>query len=240
MRQIVLDTETTGLEVRQGHRLIEIACVEMIERRPTGRYYQTYLNPDRAIDEGARQVTGIEDEFLLDKPRFADVVEEFLAFIGDSELIIHNATFDVGFINGELARLGESFGRLEDRCSVLDTLMMARERYPGQRNSLDALCKRLGVDNSARDLHGGLIDAQLLADVYLAMTSGQVVLDLGFEGAQEQGAAVTMAPIVLDRRPRVLHASADETAAHEKRLDSLDKSAGGTSVWRREEAPAVH
>lgn len=240
MRQIVLDTETTGLEVRQGHRLIEIACVEMIERRPTGRYYQTYLNPDRAIDEGARQVTGIEDEFLLDKPRFPDVVEEFLAFIDGAEVIIHNATFDVGFINGELARLGESFGRLEDRCSVIDTLMMARERYPGQRNSLDALCKRLGVDNSARDLHGGLIDAQLLADVYIAMTSGQVVLDLGFEGAQESGAAVTLAPVVLDRRPRVLRASADETGAHEKRLDALDKSAGGTSVWRREEAPVVH
>jgi len=240
MRQIVLDTETTGLEVRQGHRLIEIACVEMIERRPTGRYYQTYLNPDRAIDEGARQVTGIEDEFLLDKPRFPDIVDEFLAFIDGAEVIIHNATFDVGFINSELARLGESFGRLEDRCSVLDTLMMARERYPGQRNSLDALCKRLGVDNSARDLHGGLIDAQLLADVYIAMTSGQVVLDLGFEGAQEQGAAVMLAPVQLDRRPRVLRADAGETAAHEKRLDSLDKSAGGTSVWRREEAPAVN
>jgi DNA polymerase III subunit epsilon len=240
MRQIVLDTETTGLEVRQGHRLIEIACVEMIERRPTGRHYQTYLNPDRAIDEGAKQVTGIEDEFLLDKPHFADVVDEFLAFIDGAEVIIHNATFDVGFINAELARLGESFGRLEDRCSVLDTLMMARERYPGQRNSLDALCKRLGVDNSARDLHGGLIDAQLLADVYLAMTSGQVVLDLGFEGAQEQGVSVTLAPVVLDRRPRVLRADAEEIAAHEKRLDSLDKSAGGASIWRREEAPAVH
>ena len=236
MRQIVLDTETTGLEVRQGHRLIEIACVEMIERRPTGRYYQTYLNPDRAIDEGARQVTGIEDEFLLDKPRFADVVDEFLAFIGDSELIIHNATFDVGFLDAELARLGEQYGRIADRCPVLDTLMMARERYPGQRNSLDALCKRLGVDNSARDLHGGLIDAQLLADVYLAMTSGQVVLDLGFEGAQEQGPALMMAPRVLDRRPRVLRASEDESASHERRLDALDKSAGGTSVWRRDGA----
>ncbi|GAB2794490.1 DNA polymerase III subunit epsilon [Dyella kyungheensis] len=240
MRQIVLDTETTGLEVRQGHRLIEIACVEMIERRPTGKYYQTYLNPDRAIDEGARQVTGIEDEFLLDKPRFAEVVEEFLAFVDGAELIIHNATFDVGFINGELARLGESFGRLEDRCSVLDTLMMARERYPGQRNSLDALCKRLGVDNSARDLHGGLIDAQLLADVYIAMTSGQVVLDLGFEGGHEQAVSATLTPMVLEHRPRVLRANADEVATHEKRLDGLDKSAGGVSVWRREEAATVN
>ena len=239
MRQIVLDTETTGLEVRQGHRLIEIACVEMIERRPSGRHYQTYLNPDRAIDEGARQVTGIEDEFLLDKPHFADVVDEFLAFVDGAELIIHNATFDVGFINAELARLGASYGKLEDRCSVLDTLMMARERYPGQRNSLDALCKRLGVDNSARDLHGGLIDAQLLADVYIAMTSGQVVLDLGFEGAQEQGAKAVIVPMVLDRRPRVLRASDQEMAAHEKRLDGLDKSSGGACVWRREDASAL-
>ncbi|TBR39683.1 MULTISPECIES: DNA polymerase III subunit epsilon [Dyella] len=239
MRQIVLDTETTGLEVRQGHRLIEIACVELIERRPSGRNYQTYLNPDRQIDEGARQVTGIEDEFLLDKPHFPDVVDEFLAFVDGAELIIHNATFDVGFIDAELARAGQHYGRLSDRCSILDTLMMARERYPGQRNSLDALCKRLGVDNSARDLHGGLIDCQLLAEVYIAMTSGQVVLDLGFEGAQEQGPAAVMMPVVLDRRPRILRASADEIVVHERRLDGLDKSAGGLSVWRKEDAPAV-
>lgn len=239
MRQIVLDTETTGLEVRQGHRLIEIACVEMIERRPSGRYYQTYLNPDRQIDEGARQVTGIEDEFLLDKPRFADVVDEFLAFIGNSELIIHNAAFDVGFIDAELARAGSQFGKLAERCSILDTLAMARERYPGQRNSLDALCKRLGVDNSARDLHGGLIDAQLLADVYLAMTSGQVVLDLGFEGAQETSQSAVVLPVNLDRRPRVLRASESELAQHEQRMDGLDKSAGGVSVWRKLDAPVV-
>jgi len=236
MRQIVLDTETTGLEVRQGHRLIEIACVELIERRPTGRHYQTYLNPERAIDEGAREVTGIADEFLLDKPFFADVVEEFLTFVDGAELIIHNASFDVGFINAELERLGEAYGRLENRCAILDTLAMARERYPGQRNSLDALCKRLGVDNSARDLHGGLIDAQLLADVYLAMTSGQVVLDLGFEGASEARTRTVQTPVVLAHRPRVLRASEDEAAEHQRRLDSLDKSAGGQSVWRRQEA----
>ena len=240
MRQIVLDTETTGLEVRQGHRLIEIACVEMIGRRPSGRHYQTYLNPDRAIDEGARQVTGIEDAFLLDKPHFIDVVDEFLAFIDGAELIIHNASFDVGFLDAELARAGEHYGRIADRCSVLDTLMMARERYPGQRNSLDALCKRLGVDNSARDLHGGLIDAQLLAEVYLAMTSGQVGLDLGFEGAQEQGTSVALTPMVLARRPRVLRASDEEIATHERRLDGLDKSSGGISVWRREETGTVN
>jgi DNA polymerase-3 subunit epsilon len=233
MRQIVLDTETTGLEVRQGHRLIEIACVEMVERRLTGRHYQTYLNPDRAIDEGARQVTGIQDDFLLDKPRFADVVEEFLAFIDGAELIIHNASFDVGFLDAELGRLEGGGGCIGDRCGVLDTLAMARERYPGQRNNLDALCRRLGVDNSRRELHGGLIDAQLLADVYLAMTSGQSALDLGFEGEAEQRAAVIAIPVALRVRPLVLRAIGIELVSHEQRLDALDKSAGGQSVWRQ-------
>ncbi len=233
MRQIILDTETTGLEVRQGHRLIEIACVEMVERRLTGRHYQTYLNPDRAIDAGARQVTGIEDDFLLDKPRFVEVVEEFLAFIDGAELIIHNASFDIGFLDAELAQLATGAGKIGDRCSVLDTLKMARERYPGQRNSLDALCKRLGVDNSRRELHGGLIDAQLLADVYLAMTSGQSALDLGFESASEQRKAVIALPVSSLVRPLVLCAATDELRLHEQRLDALDDSAGGKSVWRQ-------
>jgi DNA polymerase-3 subunit epsilon len=232
VRQIVLDTETTGLEVRQGHRLIEIACVEMIERRVSGRQFQTYLNPDRAIDEGARAVTGIEDEFLLDKPRFGEVVDEFLAFIDGAELIIHNASFDIGFLDAELARLDTGMGRIADRCSVLDTLVMAREQYPGQRNSLDALCKRLGVDNSRRDLHGGLIDAQLLADVYLAMTSGQVAFDLGFEERVVVHDHV-IAPVILQLRPRVLLAAADELTLHEQRLDMLDKSSGSSSLWRQ-------
>ncbi|EIL97823.1 DNA polymerase III subunit epsilon [Rhodanobacter sp. 115] len=239
MRQVVLDTETTGLEVRQGHRLIEIACVEMVGRRPSGRNYQTYLNPDRAIDEGARQVTGIADEFLLDKPHFEDVVEEFLAYIDGAELIIHNASFDVGFLDAELARAGAHYGRIADHCPVLDTLAMARERYPGQRNSLDALCKRLGVDNSARDLHGGLIDALLLAEVYLSMTSGQVAMDLGFEEPEESRTSGIVQPVVLTRRPRVLRANADEAAAHERLLDALDKSAGdGGSLWRKDESAA--
>jgi len=234
MRQIILDTETTGLEVRQGHRLVEIACVEMIERRLTGRHYQTYLNPDRAIDEGARLVTGIEDEFLLDKPRFGDIVDEFLGFIDGAELVIHNASFDIGFLDAELARLNKAVGKVSDRCSVLDTLAMARERYPGQRNSLDALCKRLGVDNSRRDLHGGLIDAQLLADVYLAMTSGQVGFDLGFETAGEERDAVVLSPSVLQVRPCVLRATREESLLHEQRLDALGKSAAdGQSLWRR-------
>ncbi|MDQ6646766.1 MAG: DNA polymerase III subunit epsilon [Pseudomonadota bacterium] len=227
MRQIVLDTETTGLEVRQGHRLVEIACVELVERRLTGRHYQTYLNPDRAIDEGARLVTGIEDEFLLDKPRFADVVDEFMAFVDGAELVIHNASFDIGFLNAELALLETGAGLISDRCSVLDTLAMARQLYPGQRNSLDALCKRLGVDNSRRDLHGGLIDAQLLADVYLMMTSGQVAFELGFEIAGEQRKTLAAGMQPLRVRPRVLRASVDELLAHEKRLDGL-----GHTVWR--------
>jgi len=233
VRQIILDTETTGLEVRQGHRLIEIACVEMVERRLTGRHYQTYLNPNRAIDEGARQVTGIEDEFLLDKPQFGEIVDEFLAFIEGAELVIHNASFDIGFLDAELVRLDIGAGRIGDRCSVLDTLAMARERYPGQRNSLDALCKRLGVDNSRRDLHGGLIDAQLLADVYLAMTSGQGAFDLDFEGPPKEHDDVATVPVTLHMRPLVLHALADELALHEQRLDALDRSAGGKSVWRQ-------
>ncbi len=227
MRQIVLDTETTGLEVRQGHRLVEIACVELVERRLSGRHYQTYLNPDRAIDEGARLVTGIEDNFLLDKPRFAEVVDEFLAFVDGAELVIHNASFDIGFLNAELARLETGAGRINDRCSVLDTLAMARQRYPGQRNSLDALCKRLGVDSSRRALHGGLIDAQLLADVYLMMTSGQDALELGFEVSGEQRTTAVTTIEALRVRPLVLRASVDESLMHEKRLEGL-----GQSIWR--------
>ncbi|MEO7066759.1 MAG: DNA polymerase III subunit epsilon [Rhodanobacter sp.] len=233
MRQIALDTETTGLEVRQGHRLIEIACVELVGRRVTGSEYHTFLNPGRAIDEGARKVTGIADEFLLDKPLFADVAEEFLAFIDGAELIIHNASFDLGFLDAELAKLQGGHGRVSERCSVIDTLKMAREQYPGQRNNLDALCKRLGVDNSRRDLHGGLIDAQLLADVYLMMTSGQGAFDLGFEGATEQRGAKQVVPTALLQRPRVRYADASECAAHNERLDALDKGAPAGSVWRR-------
>lgn len=233
MRQVVLDTETTGLEVRQGHRLIEIACVELVERRLTGREYQTYLNPGRAIDEGARAVTGIADEFLLDKPRFADVVDEFLAFVGGAELVIHNAAFDVGFLDAELALLAEPRGCVTDHCSVLDTLAMAREQYPGQRNSLDALCRRLRVDNSRREMHGGLIDAQLLAEVYLAMTSGQAAFDLGFEAAAEGYAAKRVADRRSAARPLVFRATPAELALHEQRLDVLDAAAHAHSLWRR-------
>ncbi len=233
MRQIVLDTETTGLEVRQGHRLIEIACVELVERQITGREYQTYLNPGRAIDEGARAVTGIADEFLFDKPLFAGVVDEFLAFVEGAELVIHNASFDVGFLDAELASLPVSRGCIADHCTVLDTLAMARARYPGQRNSLDALCRRLGVNNSRRDLHGGLIDAQLLADVYLAMTSGQVAFDLGFEASSEQHTAASTATFTLAARPLVRRATPAELLLHEQRLDALDTAVRALSMWRQ-------
>lgn len=238
MRQVVLDTETTGLEVSQGHRLIEIACVELEERRITGREYHTYLNPDRAIDEGARAVTGIADDFLLDKPRFGEVADEFLAFVDGAELIIHNAAFDVGFLDAELALLPVSHGTIGDHCRVLDTLAMAREQYPGQRNSLDALCRRFGVDNSGRGLHGGLIDAQLLAEVYLAMTSGQTAFNLAFEPPQAGRKTTSVDVHVLARRPLVRRATAAELTLHEARLDAIDKARGGPSVWREAALPA--
>ncbi|MDF3981231.1 DNA polymerase III subunit epsilon [Luteibacter sahnii] len=240
MRQVVLDTETTGLEVQQGHRLVEIGAVEMIGRRPTGRHFHTYLNPERAIDEEASKVTGIRDEDLVDKPFFRDKVEEFLAFIKGAELIIHNAAFDVGFLDAELRMAGAQYGRVADHASVLDTLVMARTMYPGQRNSLDALCKRLGVDNTKRDLHGGLLDAQLLADVYIAMTSGQVGLDFVFDPGADRAASSHLDDIVITRRPIVLRATADERALHDKRLDALDKAAGGQSVWRKLESDTLH
>lgn len=240
MRQVVLDTETTGLEVQQGHRLVEIGAVEMIGRRPTGRHFHTYLNPERAIDEEASKVTGIKDEDLVDKPLFRDKVDEFLEFIKGAELIIHNAAFDVGFLDAELRMAGAHYGRIADHASVLDTLVMARTMYPGQRNSLDALCKRLGVDNTKRDLHGGLLDAQLLADVYVAMTSGQVGLDFVFDAGADNTASRVLDNIVITRRPVVLRATPEEAELHDKRLDALDKAVGGQSIWRRLESDTVH
>ena len=237
MRQVVLDTETTGLEVQRGHRLIEIGCVELAERRPTGRTFHVYLNPDRAIDEGARAVTGISDEFLRDKRRFVEVADEFLAFVDGAEIIAHNAEFDVGFIDAELGLAGAARGRLADRASVLDTLALAREKFPGQRNSLDALCRRFGVDNSHREWHGALLDAQLLAEVYIAMTAGQGLLGFGEDTAGEVArTAVTAVQITV--RPRVLRAIAVELAAHAARLEAIDAASKGACVWKRL-APAV-
>ena len=234
MRQIILDTETTGLEVQRGHRVIEIGCVELVQRRRSGREFHTYLNPDRAIDEGARQVTGIADEFLLDKPRFADIAKEFLDFIDGAEVIAHNAAFDIGFLDAELQRAGVEGPGLGARSPILDTLALAREKYPGQRNSLDALCKRLEVDNSHRGLHGALLDANLLADVYLALTSGQGALGFGEESAAAEIRAATELRIVA--RPRVLRALDAEVALHEARIAVIDKASRGACVWKRLEA----
>jgi DNA polymerase III subunit epsilon len=230
MRQIVLDTETTGLEVQRGHRLIEIGCVELAERRPTGRTFHVYLNPGRAIDEGARAVTGISDEFLLDKPRFAEVVAEFLAFVDGAEVLAHNAVFDVGFIDAELALAGVG-SRFAERVGVVDTLTLAREKFPGQRNSLDALCRRFGIDNSHREWHGALLDAQLLAEAYLAMTAGQGMFGFGEDAAAEVTRVVAEVRITV--RPRVLRALAAELVAHAARIEAIDKASRGACVWKR-------
>jgi len=231
MRQIVLDTETTGLSWEKGNRVVEIGCVELVERRPTGRTFQCYLDPECDFEPGAQEVTGLTREFLAGKPKFADVADEFLAFIDGAELVIHNAAFDLGFLDAELARLGAQHPRLRERCSVEDSLELARQRYPGQRNSLDALCRRLGVDNSHRQLHGALLDAQLLAEAYLALTSGQG--EIGFEAATD-GAAVAVATLAMPGegvRPRVM-VMAGEREAHEARLAQLRKKAGSV-VWDR-------
>lgn len=232
MRQVVLDTETTGLEVGQGHRVIEVGCVEIVNRRRSGRTFHRYLRPDRAIDPGATEVHGITDAMLVDKPRFADVVDEFLAFVDGAELVIHNADFDVGFLDAELALAGRD-GRLATRCHVIDSLALARRLHPGQRNSLDALCRRYAVDNSGRDLHGALLDAELLADVFLAMTGGQAALSLDAGPATGGEARVVHRPI--DRtglRLALATASADELAEHERYLELLDRQSTGRTVWR--------
>ncbi|WP_376696553.1 DNA polymerase III subunit epsilon [Wenzhouxiangella sp. EGI_FJ10305] len=226
MRQIVLDTETTGLEPTEGHRIIEIGALEMIERRQTGRSFHVYINPERDVEGGALAVHGITNEFLADKPYFADLAEDFIEFIRDAELIIHNAPFDVGFLDAELARL-DSPTRVEDHASVLDTLPLARELHPGQRVSLDALCKRYEVDNSGRDLHGALLDAELLAEVYLAMTGGQVDLALDLSGEGDRGEAGNEMVLEVDVSKLVVRrANESELTAHRARLDAIRESAG--------------
>ncbi|MBB1471489.1 DNA polymerase III subunit epsilon [Luteimonas sp. MC1782] len=240
MRQIVLDTETTGLEWRKGNRVVEIGCVELVERRPTGRTWQQYIHPGREFEPGAQEVTGLTLEFLADKPKFAAIVDEFLAFIDGAELVIHNAAFDLGFLDHELSLLGDGYGRIRDRAAVLDSLEMARQRFPGQRNSLDALCRRLGVDNSHRQLHGALLDAQLLAEAYLAMTAGQTELGLaGSDTDPQQVAMMRMPPAASDApRPRVAVGMTD-MAAHEARLATIRKRAG-RAVWDVEDELAEH
>jgi DNA polymerase-3 subunit epsilon len=240
MRQIILDTETTGLEPAQGHRIIEIGCVELVNRRLTGNHYHQYLQPDRDIDAGAIEVHGISNEFLRDKPRFADIVEEFIDFVTGAELIIHNAPFDIGFINHELAGMAGQWQTVEQYCTVLDTLVLARKLYPGQRNSLDALCKRLDIDNSQRDLHGALLDAEILADVYLAMTGGQSSLLLdsdSLSSSAQQSAGIR--PLSAQRAPlSVIRASAEELEAHHDRLQAIDRASDGQCLWASAEHEA--
>ncbi|MEZ5528947.1 MAG: DNA polymerase III subunit epsilon [Porticoccaceae bacterium] len=240
MRQVVLDTETTGLETTQDHRIIEIGCVELFNRRLTGRHYHQYINPQREIDEGALEVHGISNEFLADKPVFADVAKEFLEFIEGAELIIHNAPFDVGFIDHEFDKL-DGFGKTVDYCTVVDTLVMARQRHPGQKNNLDALCKRYDVDNSQRDLHGALLDAEILADVYLMMTGGQV--DLGFGGQSQRGVNAGeegVRRVSADRKPlRVVRASEAELEAHQQQLARIERASGGQCLWLAATADAA-
>lgn len=232
MRQIVLDTETTGLELSEGHRIIEIGCVELLHRRPSGRTWHRYLRPEREVEAGALTVHGITNEFLAGQPRFAEIAGEFLEFIEGSELVIHNAPFDVGFLDAELART-EAGRTIAEHCTVLDTLELARRMHPGQRNSLDALCKRYSVDNSSRDLHGALLDARILADVYLAMSGGQAALRLDSEPAAAGPAREASRRTARgELRIPVIQASAEELAEHEKLLDSIERTTGGPALFR--------
>ncbi|HSC76761.1 MAG TPA: DNA polymerase III subunit epsilon [Pseudomonadales bacterium] len=237
MRKIVLDTETTGLDPAQGNRIIEIGCVEIVGRKLTGRHYHQYINPERDSEEGALAVHGITTEFLADKPVFAQIAESFLAFIDGAELIIHNAPFDIGFLDHELSRVYGAGFSTAAKCAITDTLVMAKERHPGQRNNLDALCKRYDVDNSQRELHGALLDAEILADLYLVMTGGQVSLLAGSqsEGSGRAAGSIRDASIrrvdpVLAARLQVLSATPAELAAHEEQLALLRKKAG-SCAW---------
>jgi DNA polymerase-3 subunit epsilon len=238
MRQIVFDTETTGLEPELGHRIIEIGAIELVNRRRTGRQFHRYLCPDRTIDPGAVQVHGLTTEFLSGQPRFADIFDELREFMAGAELIIHNAPFDVAFMDAELAMLAAK-GVLEpkvttrDVCGVLDTLALARQLHPGQRNSLDALCKRYSIDNSHRDLHGALLDADLLLEVYLAMTGGQGALTLD-DKVTAAGAVATATKAVRPEGTLVVRrATEEERQAHQAMLDLLDKKSGGKTAWRQ-------
>lgn len=233
MRQIVLDTETTGLEYSQGHKIIEIGCVELFNRRLTGRHYHQYINPEREVDAGAFAVHGISNAMLDDKPVFARIAAEFLEFIGNAELIIHNAAFDIGFLDHELNTLRPGFGSIRDKCPVIDTLLMARNKHPGQKNNLDALCKRYMVDNSQRDLHGALLDAEILADVYLAMTGGQTSLSLGGNQSKtDDNSLAEVRRLPTNRKPLpVIIPTDEELQAHADKLAAIAKSNGDNCLW---------
>ena len=231
MRQIVLDTETTGLDPKTGHRIIEIGCVELIDRKLTGNVFHQYIQPDREIDPGAIEVHGISNEFLQDKPRFEDLVEDFVTYIRGAELVIHNAPFDVGFINQEL-KLCQFSGSIESLASVLDTLAMARKMHPGQKNNLNALCKRYEINNAHRELHGALLDAEILADVYLAMSGGQTNLFLGGADSAKGNQVDAIRRLSKDRpATKVLRANESELQEHQARLDGMQQSSGKPAVW---------
>lgn len=233
MRQIILDTETTGIGPEQGHRVIEIGCVELIDRKLTGKHYHVYINPQRDVDEGAFRVHGISTEFLKDKPLFADVVSEFLQFVGGAELIIHNAPFDVGFLNSELKHVKWQ-KKLEEYCDILDTLVMARDKHPGQRNSLDALCKRYDIDNSNRQLHGALLDAEILAFVYLAMTGGQASLFSEVESVtSKDNISVKEIAALHLANPVILSPDEEELSQHKNFVAFLEKKSG-VDYWKEE------
>ncbi len=235
MRQIVLDTETTGLETSQGHKIIEIGCVELVNRKLTGRHYHQYINPEREVDAGAMEVHGITNEMLTDKPVFAQIVEEFVAFVDGAELVIHNAPFDIGFIDHELKQWSPRFGSITRRCGVVDSLVLARSKHPGQKNNLDALCKRYGVDNTQRELHGALLDAEILADVYLLMTGGQTALSLGGSSSAGNGSDASgqeRRPLSANRGPTpIIRATDEELSAHRTKLEAIEKSAGQV-LWQ--------
>ena len=233
-RQVVLDTETTGLSTANDHRIIEIGCVEVINRRLTGETFHQYINPEREIDAGAMEVHGISNESLLDKPLFADIVEDFMRFIDGAELIIHNAPFDIGFLNHELAKLPTETRRINDIATILDTLKLARDKHPGQKNNLDALCRRYDVDNSNRELHGALLDSEILADVYLAMTGGQVSLSLSAEQTTPSKTSTNNTKITKQKRQgalRVIKANETELTAHQATLQRLEQTSDGKCVW---------
>ncbi len=235
MRHVILDTETTGLEVSQGHRIIEIGCVEMLHRRTTDRTFHRFVNPGREIDEAALEIHGITQEFLADKPVFPKIADELLEFIRDAELVIHNAAFDIEFINAELSLAGHEVTEIRECCSVTDTLELARKMHPGQKNSLDALCKRYEISNPVRELHGALLDAQILAEVYLAMTGGQSALSLGADSEQRARQELAARQARKSRTAfRVIEAREDELAAHEAFLDKIAKESDSGCVWRKD------
>jgi DNA polymerase III subunit epsilon len=229
MRQIILDTETTGIGHEYGHRVIEIGCVELFDRKLTGKHYHVYINPQREVDEGAFRVHGISSEFLQDKPLFSDILSEFLQFIGGAELIIHNAPFDVGFLNSELKHV-QWKKKLEEYCSILDTLVLARDKHPGQRNSLDALCKRYDIDNSNRQLHGALLDAEILAYVYLAMTGGQASLFAEAENTVHEDIIQMKEKALHLSNAVVLTATEEELSEHQLFVEFLEKKSG-VNYW---------